>query len=506
MTGGAHSFDVLGGYEFNDYSTVTSDTEAQNFITDAFGYYNLGAGAVQQPSSSGRVDSRLVSFFGRANYSLGGRFFVTGVLRRDGSSRFGEGNKWALFPAISAAWRISDEAFMGDGPISDLRLKAGWGLQGSQEIDAYSSLITLTPGSRASFGEQTVIGVAPNRNPNPDLRWEETEQWNVGLDYGLFSNILSGSLEYYQKNTYDLLLTVPVPQPAVVSTRLENIGEVRNRGVEFALDARAYETDRTSLMLGLVGSVERNEVVSLGQAAFITTGNVSGQGQSGQVSQRIMPGYAIGTFFGPEFAGVNSAYLVSAGDTIRRPGQQLFHCARTAADCIDGTTVTPNAADYGVLGDANPDFSLSGRAMLRTGPVDFSFLVRGAFGQDVLNNTALVYSTKGNALQDKNFLTSALDDPTGIREPAIFSSRWIEDGTFVRLQNVTLGYTMPVNRLVPQVRNTRVYVSGDNLLLLTDYTGYDPEAHTAAGLASRGIDYLNYPNPRTVTLGVSLGF
>jgi TonB-linked SusC/RagA family outer membrane protein len=506
MTGGTHSFDVLGGYEFNDYSTVTSDTESQNFITDAFGYYNLGAGAVQQPSSSGRVDSRLVSFFGRANYSLGGRFFVTGVLRRDGSSRFGEGNKWALFPAISAAWRISDEAFMGDGPISDLRLKAGWGLQGSQEIDAYSSLITLTPGSRASFGEQTVIGVAPNRNPNPDLRWEETEQWNVGLDYGLFSNLLSGSLEYYQKNTYDLLLTVPVPQPAVVSSRLENIGEVRNRGVEFALDARAYETDRTSLTLGLVGSVERNEVVSLGKAAFITTGSVSGQGQSGQVSQRIMPGHAIGTFFGPEFAGVNDAYLVSAGDTIRRPGQQLFQCARTAADCIDGTTVTPNAADYGVIGDANPDFSLSGRAMLRTGPVDFSFLVRGAFGQDVLNNTALVYSTKGNALQDKNFLTSALDDPTGIREPAIFSSRWIEDGTFVRLQNVTLGYTMPVNRLVPQVRNTRVYVSGDNLLLLTDYTGYDPEAHTAAGLASRGIDYLNYPNPRTVTLGVSLGF
>lgn len=503
---GSHTFDVLGGYEFNDYSTVTSNVEAQNFITDAFGYYNLGAGSAQQPSSSGRVDSRLVSFFARANYSFDSRFFVTGVLRRDGSSRFGEGNKWALFPALSAAWAIGDEAFMSGSPFSQLRLKAGWGLQGSQEIDPYSSLITLTPGSRASFGEQTVVGVAPNRNPNPDLRWEETEQWNVGLDYGLLNNLLTGSVEYYQKDTYDLLLTVPVPQPAVATTRLENIGQVRNRGVEFAIDAQAIQRDNLSLTLGLLGSVERNEVVSLGETAFITTGNVSGQGQTGQVSQRIMPGYALGTFFGPEFVGVASQYVIAGTDTLQSPGEQLFRCARSAADCIDGRTTSPNADDYDVLGDANPNFSLSGRGQLVAGNFDLSFLVRGVFGQDVLNNTALVYSTKGNALQDKNFLRSALDDETGIREPAIYSSRWIEDGSFIRLQNVTLGYRIPAGRFIPQANDARIYVSGDNLFLLTDYSGYDPEVHTAAGLASRGIDYLNYPNPRTFTLGVSLGF
>jgi TonB-dependent starch-binding outer membrane protein SusC len=427
------------------------------------------------------------------------------VLRRDGSSRFGEGNKWALFPAVSAAWAIGNEPFMSGSPFSQLRLKAGWGLQGSQEIDPYSSLLTLTAGSRASFGEQTVVGVAPNRNPNPDLRWEETEQWNVGVDYGLLGNVINGSLEYYQKNTYDLLLTVPVPQPAVATNRLENIGEVQNRGVEFALDGLAIDRDNLTLSLGILGSVERNEVVSLGESEFITTGNVSGQGQSGQVSQRIMPGHPLGTFFGPEFVGVASQYVIAGVDTLQSPGEQLFSCSRTATDCIEGRTTSPSADDYDVIGDANPDFSISGRGQLVAGNFDMSFLVRGVFGQDVLNNTALVYSTKGNALQDKNFLTSALDDPTGIREPAIFSSRWIEDGSYVRLQNVTLGYTVPAS-LIPQAQNARIYVSGDNLFLVTDYTGYDPEAHTSAGLASRGVDYLNYPNPRTLTLGVSLGF
>jgi iron complex outermembrane receptor protein len=314
-------------------------------------------------------------------------------------------------------------------------------------------------------------------------------------------NLLTGSIDFYLKNTKDLLLTVPVPQPALVSTRLENIGKVRNRGVEFSLDALAISSDRTNLTLGLVGSVERNEVVSLGKASFITTGGVSGQGQTGQVSQRIIPGYALGTFYGPEYVGVNA------------DGQQLFNDYEVETDAsgnvtkrtLVGQTTTLSADDNVVLGDANPDFSLGGHGQFNFGPLDMSFLVRGVFGQDVLNNTALVYSTKSNALQGKNFLKSALNDGTGIHEPAIYSSRWIEDGSFVRLQNVTIGYTLPSTGLLRQMRNTRVYLSGDNLLLLTGYTGYDPEANTDSGLASRGIDYLNYPNPRTITLGVHVG-
>jgi TonB-dependent starch-binding outer membrane protein SusC len=503
-TPGSHSLEVLGGYEFNNYSTVSANTQAQGFITDAFGYYNLGAGSILQSGfvGSGRTDSRLVSFFGRANYSLADRFFLTGVLRRDGSSRFGSGNKWAVFPALSGSWLLSNESFMSGLPFSELRLKGGYGLNGSQEISPYSSLITLATGPRASFGETSVIGVSPNRNPNPDLKWEQTAQWNVGIDYGVKDGRFSGSFEYYVKNTRDLLLTVPVPQPAVTDSRLENIGSVRNKGLEFTFDAKAISRPKLDLTLGLIGSVERNRVVSLGKTAFITTGSVSGQGQTGQNSQRILPGYALGTFYGPEYAGVDAQ------------GRQLFNkyeVTKNAAGLITsrkltGQSLTPTADDYNIIGDANPDYSISGRGQLRAGRFDASFLVRGVFGQDVLNNTALVYSTKGNALQDKNFLKSALDDPIGITQPAIFSSRWIEDASFVRLQNVTVGYAVPTTFATRQVKDLRVFVSADNLWLSTDYTGYDPEAFTGAGLASRGVDYLNYPTPRTVSLGLRFGF
>jgi iron complex outermembrane receptor protein len=352
-----------------------------------------------------------------------------------------------------------------------------------------------------------VTGVAPVRNPNPHLKWERTAETNVALDYGVLENRFTGSLEYYVKNTSDLLLTVSVPQPAPVDTVLQNVGKLRNQGVEFSLDSRIYDRERMHWSAGLVFSAERNKVVDLGGRSFITTGGVSGQGQSGQVSERIMPGHPLGTFFGPRFVRVAADTRIVGTDTIWRPGQQLFACSSTRATCVSGLTTTPAGEDYGVIGNANPDFTIGLHSEADWGRFDFSFLVRGAFGQDVFNNTALVYSTKGNALQDKNFLASALNDPTGIHEPAIFSSRWIENASFVRLQNVTLGYTFDLPRIGGLAgRTTRLYVSGDNLLLLTDYSGYDPEVHAEAGLASRGIDYLSYPRPRTFTVGTRISF
>jgi TonB-linked SusC/RagA family outer membrane protein len=485
-----HGLEVVGGYEYNDYDTGEFAAEARGFLTDAFSFNNLGGGSELVRPWSWREQSRLVSFFSRANYNFRDRYYLTGVVRYDGSSRFGEGNKWAVFPAVSASWRISEESFLRDhGLISDLRLRAGFGLQGNPAVPPYASLITLAPGGNYAFGERLINGIAPNRNPNPNLKWEETAQYNIALDYGLLSNRFSGTIEYYRKNTTDLLLQVAVPQPALVATRLENIGEIKNQGVEASLDAVAL-AGRVNWTTGLVFAAERNEVVNLGGRSFITTGGVSGQGQSGQVSQRIVPGFALGTFYGPTFVGVNAQ------------GKQLFRCERSDADCVGGQTTSPSATDFGVIGNANPDFTVGFRNQLDWGRFDASFLIRGVFGNDVFNNTALVYGTKGNALQDKNFLASALDDPTGISEPAIYSSRWIEDGSFARLQYLTLGYRLNL----PRARTARVYVSGDNLFLLTDYSGYDPEVHTESGLASRGIDYLNYPRPRTFTAGVSVGF
>lgn len=499
---GVHDLEVVAGYEFNDYTIDLFGADARDFLTDAFGYDNLSAGAQREPPFSYREDRRLVGFFGRAVWGFRDRYFLTGVLRRDGSSRFGADNKWATFPAISASWRIGEEDFMATSPFSELRLRVGYGLQGNEAVPAYASLITLAPGDRYVFGNTAVVGVAPTRNPNPSLKWEKTSQFNVAVDYGLANNRISGSFEYYVKNTSDLLLEVTVPQPAIVERRFENIGKVRNSGLEATFDALLINKANVTFEAGLVFAAERNEVVDLGGRNFITTGFVSGQGQSGQVSQRILPGHPLGTFYGPEYVGVDNT------------GKQLFNQYQVQRDSLGreisrtliGTTTTPSGDDFVPIGDANPDFTVGIRGQLAWGRLDASFIGRWEQGRDVFNNTALVYSTKGNALQDKNFLKAALADPIGINEPAIFSSRWIEDGSFFRLQNVTVGYRFDLPAFISTARAARVYVSSDNLLLLSGYSGYDPEAHSESGLASRGIDYLSYPRARTFTAGLQLSF
>ena len=329
---------------------------------------------------------------------------------------------------------------------------------------------------------------------NPELEWEKSEQVNVGIDYGFSNDRFTGILDFYQKKTRDLLLEVTVPQPAVVATRVENVGSIRNRVFEASFDAQLFDRGDRALSMGLVASVDRTEVLSLGgDRQFISTGDVSGQGQSDRAAQRIMVGQPIGTFWGPEFLRVNEE------------GVQLFRCRTERPDCVNGETTAPTGGDEAIIGDANPDFTLGFNSNLRWGRFDASWLWRAEVGKDVFNNTALVYATKTNVNQDRNFLRSALDDPTAIGQPAIYSSRWIEDGSFLRLQNVTVGYTFDVpGRLV--ATSTRVYLSADNLLLLTDYSGYDPEVFVAAGLASRGIDYLTFPRARTFTLGARVLF
>jgi iron complex outermembrane receptor protein len=437
---------------------------------------------------------------------LADKYFLTYVLRKDGASQFGANHKWAVFPAISGSWRLSQEPFFRTGPFSELRLRAGWGKQGNPAVPPYSSLILLGAdgGSRYVFGQQPVTGVRPLSNANPDLKWEETAQTNVALDYGFLGNRLNGSLEYYVKNTHDLLLDVLVPQPAVVGDRLENIGKLRNKGVEFSLDGQVLQRSDFNWSAGFVFAHDNNTVVDLGGRTFIPDALASGQGQSNQFTQRIMPGQPIGTFFGPIFTGVNAT------------GQQTFNKYTVTRDpvtgaeltrVLNGTTTSPGGDDYVILGNANPKYNLGLHTNGTWKAFDFSMLINRVAGQKIFNNTALVYSTKGNALQDKNFLASALSDPTGIHEPAIYSSRWVEDGSFTRLANITVGYTFDMPKFTSIARGSRVYVSGDNLALWTPYTGYDPEVFSQLpGIAPRGIDYLHYPRPRTITGGLRVAF
>ncbi len=491
--GDIHSFDVVGGYEFSKFNTGTLLTDGRGYVTDAL-LFNQPGSAQTVTDSAGRNLSRQVAFFGRANYGLKDRYFLTGVLRYDGSSRFAVGHKWALFPAVSGSWRISEEPFMRDRGFSELRLRAGYGLQGNPGVPPYSSLATLEPsdGARYPFGDAVTRGVIPTRDANANLKWEQTSQFNVALDYGFLNNRFSGSIEYYIKNTSDLLLEVSNPQPAFTEKRLENVGKVRNKGLEISLDALAVSTPNLTWRAGLVFAAERNRVVDLGPFNSIATGGVSGQGQSGVNAQSILPGQPLGTFFGPKFLRVNAA------------GKQVFACVASSAGCVNGETLNPTAPDYSIIGNANPDFTLGLHSQITSGRFDVSFLVRASVGQDVFNNTALLFATKSDALQDKNFLRPALTDPTGLHEPAIYSSRWVEGASFVRLQNLTVEYALPV--FTGSARSARLYVSADNLVVLTGYSGLDPEVHANAGIGSRGIDYLSYPRPRTVTAGIRATF
>ena len=491
---GDNSFDIVGGYEYNKFASNLFMAEGKGFSTDAFSFNNIGA-ATSRTDSSDAQQSLLVSFLSRANFGYKNRYFVTGTFRRDGSSKFAPGHKWSTFPGISASWHLSDEDFMRSSPVSDLRLRVGWGLQGNPGIPAYSSqqLLGIGSGSTYPWGDVVQTGAAITQNPNPNLKWERTAQVDVGVDFGLMSNRLTGTAEYYVKNTSDLLLSVKVAQPAGVEERLENVGKLRNRGVELAFDALAVSSPSTTWRAGLTFTADRNKIVNLAsRGGTISSGGVSGQGQSGQVSELIGPGLPLGTFYGPVFVGVDAN------------GKQLFKCSG-GTGCTNGKTTSPSANDYAVIGDANPSFTLGFHNQVSWRKFDLSFLVRAVVGQDVFNNTALVYSTKGNALQGKNFLKPALTDPTGLHEPAIFSSRWIESGSFVRLQNITLEYALDLP-MIRSVQSARLYVSADNLLLLTGYSGLDPEVYASSGLASRGIDYLSYPRPRTVTGGLRLTF
>ena len=496
--GADHEFEIVGGYEYTKIDNRGFEAQMQGFITDAFRTDNLAAGTQSQSPvpTSYRVESELSSFFSRANYGWKDKYFLTGVVRYDGSSRLAPGHQWATFPAVSASWRVNRESFMQGSRFSTLALRAGWGKQGNQSVAPYQTqlLLRADPGAVYPIGNVLTTGLRAAQVGNPDLKWETAEQVNVGLDYGLLNDRFTGVIDFYQKTTRDLLLEVDVPQPAVVSTQLQNIGSLRNRGVEFTFNTPLIARGNRTLGVELIGSFERNKVLSLGDTGrkFINTGFVSGQGQSNQYSQRIMVGEPIGAFFAPVFLRVNAS------------GQQVYKCLASSAGCTGGETTNPTDADRQVIGSANPDFSLGLSNNATWGSFDASWLWRGEFGGKVFNNTALVYQTKSNAKQGRNFLAAALSDPDDISEPAKYSDRWIEDRTFIRLQNVTLGYTLP-NSLT-RGRDTRVYLGGDNLLLISGYSGYDPEVFVATGLASRGIDYLTYPRTRNITIGARTKF
>ena len=492
------SLDVLAGYEYSEFDTQQFAVQGQGFVTDVTAADALSSastpvftGNPAGPGSfSGRAVNRLRSLFTRANYNYAERYYLTGVLRYDGSSRFSPDNRYALFPAVSVAWRLSQESFLADNPtVTDLRLRAGYGIVGNQDIPDYLFLNLIGPTARAVFGGQEVVGYSQTQLANPDLKWEEKREITVGLDYGLFSDRLYGSLEFYRNTTEDLLLVVPI-SGAAVATQLQNIGSLRNTGVDFSVEGFLIDRPGLSLRLNGVFNTNDNEVVDLGGREEILFGSVQGRGQSGINALRVAVGQPFPTFFGPEFTGEFDAN-----------GNPLFF------DADNNPTSNFDNAERRTIGSPDPDFSYGFGLNLQVGDFGFRTFLRGEQGREVFNNGALVYGTRSVALQGRNFLDLDYDQREAITAAPRYSSRYIEDASFLRLDNVTIEYNVPTEFFGGVVKGIRTYLSGDNLFVLTPYSGLDPELSTsfdAGGIPARGVDYLNYPRPRTISLGAVL--
>lgn len=496
-----HNVDLVGGYSFQEDFLDGFSAEGRSPLSDYVMSHNLGALNDVNPGDIGsyKKSNRLISFFGRAVYNYNSKYFITATVRRDGSSKFGANYEWGLFPSASIGWNIKAEPFLSNvDAISQLKLRAGYGLAGNQEIDSYLDIMTAVVKGTTINPEtgEPAIEFGRSHNSNPDLRWEENSELNIGLDYGVLNNRISGSIEYYDKTTSDLLApySVPVP-PNAEGTTWANVGTIRNRGLEF--NVQAFIVDKTNLnwKTSAVFSTNRQTVESLSDRGngYLWTprkeGWLSGRGLVGDQNwtQIVAPGYELGTFYMPEYAGLSA------------DGKFLFYTA------AGGVTRYLESAERRVVGHALPDFEIGwSNYFTFYKNFDFSFSIRAVVGFDVLNVTRMVFANP-SVVPQLNGLTEVIDEmERGLTDFPKVNSYYLEDGTFVRLDNVTLGYNFNTSK-INWLRRLRVYFTSNNLLTLTKYSGIDPEI-TYDGL-SFGLDQYNvYPKTRTFTFGVNATF
>ncbi|MDP2335955.1 MAG: SusC/RagA family TonB-linked outer membrane protein [Bacteroidota bacterium] len=483
---GGHKLNLLAGYSYLDHTYEGFGAERRRFDTDAFLYNNLGAGQDVRATdvSSFKGQSNLISFYGRANYNYNNKYLVTASLRKDGSSRFGANNKWGLFPSASLAWRVSEESFMKkySGWLDNLKLRMGYGITGNQDgIGEYKSLSLIGAGGAPYYDAETSswkqsYGIIQNDNPN--LKWESTAQFNVGVDFSLFK-FINGSFEIYNKKTSDLLYTYEVPQPPYLyGTILANVGDLSNKGVELTLNTNLLKKADLNWNATLTLSHNIQKIEKLSNQTYQTDAIYSGSlhglpGMSGQYAQVIKEGYAAGTFWGPKSIGLDN----------------------------DGKIIYANNGEAQDLGNAQPKYNVGLSTDLSYKKFDFQIATYGMFGQKVLNATNMVLSDP-NRMPVNNVTNSSLS--SGITSNAAYSSQWIEDASFLRLQNVTIGYSVDTKNI--GIEKCRIYVTAENLFVLTGYSGIDPEVNID-GLDHPGMDVYNYyPKTRTISFGVNLSF
>jgi TonB-linked SusC/RagA family outer membrane protein len=510
-TGDTYRLDLLGGITAQSFYHELLGGTRQNIagVDPSLWYLNAG-NAEGQTNYNSAENWKMLSYLFRTNYSLLDRYLLTASLRVDGSSRFGSENRYGWFPSFALGWNLAEESFLSDqDAISALKLRASWGQTGNDKIGAYPGIPVVAGNLSAVFGpsESLVYGASPIALANPNVKWERTTQTDIGADFGLWQERLTGTLDYYRRLTDGILVQVPIPAyVGVASQPFVNAAEVLNSGFEASLNW-SQPLGGASLQLGLNGATVNNEVQSLGGGKEeILSG---GLGNEVGVTTRTAVGHPIGAFWGFETAGVfqNEEQLASLPTRgTEAPGDLIF------VDTNGDKTITD--ADKTWLGSPIPDFTYGLNATLTWGSFDLSAIFSGQQGNEVYNGK------KSVRFGVENFETSFLDrwhgEGTSNTEPRITnagtnyvaSDRFIEDGSFFKLNNAQLGYTLP-GRLTDRLNlgTARLYVSGQNLFTLTGYSGYTPEIVKPGGdVISSGIDLGVYPPMRTLTIGLDLSF
>lgn len=497
---GSHNVKGMAGYSYQYAQYSGLDAYNKDFPNDGLGYDNLGSGEYAKEEGeidmgSYRNDSKLISFFGRVSYDYAGKYMFTASLRHEGSSKFGADNKWGNFPAVSAGWRISEEPFMKNVKwVSDLKLRADYGVTGNQDFGSYISLNTMTGFGYYFYNGKYFQVWGPSKNVNPDLRWEKGKNWNIGVDFSLFNNRVYGSVNYFNRKQQDLLgnYKVSVP-PYLFDETFVNVGTMKNTGIEIDVNFKAVNTKDFSYDLNFVGTTMKNKFVDFSNSKYIGQDYYDMAGTEDPYPfynlQRIQKGESLGNFYMWRYAGhsADGEWLVydKDGDIIR---------ASQASD-----------ADRQVVGNGMPKFTMSSSHNFRYKNFDLSLFFRGAFGYDIFNIHDFYYGTRnftGNRLDKaygKNFVVSGSANP-------VVCDYFLEKGDYLKLDMMTLGYTLNLKDC-PYLDRVRVYGTMKNIFTITKFSGVDPSSYQVNGLTPGAQGSRTYfPTTRQFIVGLQIDF
>lgn len=498
-----HHLDALLGFTQQETNEELVRTGSSGFVSDDLAYNNLQGGSVTTTPYSYAAKNAMLSYLGRVNYNYAGKYYLTLSFRRDGSSRFGRDNKWGTFPSAGFSWHISRENFFNSlsSLFSNLKLRLSYGKTGNQEIGNYQALATLTA-TNYIFGDKQAVGYKADRIANSRLGWETTHQFDAGIDIGLFNERLTLTLDAYWKKTNDLLLNVEIPWTSGFSSSLQNYGSISNKGLEVALHSKNFIKDfqwTTDFNI----SFNRNKVLSLGNG---TESYISG-------NYLVKVGEPLGSFYGAITDGIlqtgeEKTKGVFTGSGTPKAGDRLYKD-------INNDGLFSSASDRAIIGHAQPDFIIGLNNTLSYKNFDLNFFFQASVGNKILNaNRQALELFSGQ----QNAASSALDRwtpehistsiPRAKLDPApVFSDRYVEDGSFVKLKSASLGYTFPKQIIHSLgISNLKIFISGTNLLTFTKYSGFDPEVTSLDNTVSQGYDKGIYPVSRTYNFGIIINF